>query len=106
MTGTKEQAGLRKPANWTTQVGAVHGEDLELISFDMPDPTRRLRSFAVRRGYVGIPKRSEPRLTFRKLTGSAERYPITITSRAPAHDWGQKESHDWYRKNRCHQTVA
>jgi len=85
---TQEQTGLREPANGTTKMGAVHGENLELISADVPDPTCGIRGLPVARGYIRVPESGESRFTFRKLTGRAERHPGKIPVRASSRDRG------------------
>jgi hypothetical protein len=69
MTRAKEQAGLRKPANRATEVGAVDCENLKLICFDMPDPARGIGSLAVRWTNERISERCETGFPLRELIG-------------------------------------
>jgi hypothetical protein len=50
-------------------VGAVDGENLESITFDMSHPASGVRGFAIGWIYMRIPESCESRLSFWKLTG-------------------------------------
>ena len=80
MARAQEQTGLRKPSHRTSQVRAVHGEHLELIRGDVPHPAGGIRGLPVGRDSIRIAKRREACLSFRKLTGPADRYPGVISS--------------------------
>jgi hypothetical protein len=75
MTGTHEQAGLRKPADRTSEMRAVDGKNLERLAIHIPYPARNICGLPVCGSRHRVPIGGQPRLPCRKLAEWAEREP-------------------------------
>src|SRR5579871_6566451 len=100
MAGAHEEPGLWKPANRTAQMGAVDGEDLELVACNSPYPTSCIRRLAVGRPHVGVPECGQPCLALREFANEAERHPGKVALCAPACDRRQKVFSNWHGEGR------
>src|ERR1700752_5464573 len=105
MTRAHKQPGLRKPSDGATEMRAVDGKDLELITRDPAHPACRVHGLPVGRHRVGIAKFSEPRLAFGKFVDATKRHPRKVTVAAAARNRRDEEPHDRHRQSSCPQTV-
>ena len=44
---THKEVRLREPAHWAPKVCAVNGKDLKILSVDISNPARNIRSFSI-----------------------------------------------------------
>src|SRR5262249_2504656 len=72
VAGAHEEPGLREPAHGASEMRAVHGEDLEAICLEAPDPAGDLRRVPVPLDPERILVYREARLALGKFRGRAE----------------------------------
>ena len=85
MTGTHKRCRFLEPTDWTSQMRAVNGEHLKLLSFDAPHPTGNLSRWTIPGMGVWITVLCEAGLVLRKLSTWPEGNPgfkRTCTSEA------------------------
>jgi hypothetical protein len=80
VAGTQEKTRLGKPANRATQVRAIYGKDLEILTVHISNPARDVASFFVPGIDPGISVRGETSLARRKLFQLAERKPRIVSA--------------------------
>src|SRR5215469_14599253 len=83
MTWTHEKLRLRKPAHRASQMSAVDGKDLKLISFDAAHPASDLGGFTVPGASKGILVRCQSRLARRVGIDLAQLNPRVVPIFAP-----------------------
>ena len=105
MAGTHKEARLREPANGTSQVRTIYGEDLELLTVDISNPARNIAGFAIPRIDDGISIGGETSLPSRKVFQSAQRNPRLITGLPPVDHRRKQIAHDRHGQGCAHDTI-
>src|SRR5208282_1939079 len=105
MAGTHEQAGLREPANRTSQMGAVHGKHLEFLAVDVSHPAGHIPGHSVPEIHDGIHIRGEPGLAGWKLFELAESEPRLVGSLSPVRYRRKEVAHEGNGQNCRHDAV-
>jgi hypothetical protein len=86
-------------------MGAVDGEDLELLTCNTPHPAGSVHGLTIGGHYVRIAKSSQPRLALRKLVNATERDPREIAVRAPARNRGKQKANYRYGHHHRRESV-
>src|SRR6201998_4125957 len=75
VAGAHEKSRLREPADGTSEMRAVNGEDLERRGIDMPHPARDFRGVAIPGVVIGIFVCGEPCFSHGESIDGPKRYP-------------------------------
>src|ERR1700752_5051663 len=81
---THEEIRLREPAHGASEVRAIDGKDLEILTVNVPYPAGNIGRLSVPRSGGRVAERGEARLAGGKLIESAEREPLVIARRPRA----------------------
>src|SRR5579863_485135 len=99
MTRAHKQARLWEPANGTSEVRAVDGEDLEVLPIHIANPTRDIRGISIGGARHRIEISGKTSLAGRELFEVAKWNPRLVAALASAGNGGEKVTHNRNGKN-------